>query len=371
VRTVARARTLTVLRRLDPNRKTQVARFLVEAGLVQRTNGRDPIIILADADLRSTYLTGLDLRAAVLSDADLSGSHLVDTNLDDADLSNANLRSADLYSAEMNDAVMRNANLAGANLRLTGLSGAILSEAKLKRADLSSADLWKANLSDTNLVMANLNGALGWTEGQLASADSLEGATMPDGQLHAGTYVTNGFEPTLSFNIGTARHDGWKLQEEEMNDQQLLIEDSEGSQIIFTSPLHVFDPINPKDPKQVPAPRNTDGWVSWFQRHPNLDTSAPTSVTVGGAHGVRVDAQPSSTPDNSPQQCYDGLPCFLLYPSGEDEVITSSVKSKDRFVIVDVKGETVIIDIYAQANKFDEFLPKAQKLLDTVKWKGE
>jgi cell division protein FtsB len=40
VRTLARARTLTVLGRLDPSRKTALMQFLVEADLVQRVDGR-------------------------------------------------------------------------------------------------------------------------------------------------------------------------------------------------------------------------------------------------------------------------------------------------------------------------------------------
>jgi hypothetical protein len=51
VRTLARARTLTVLGRLDPNRKTALMQFLVEAELVQRVDGRVPIISLRGADL--------------------------------------------------------------------------------------------------------------------------------------------------------------------------------------------------------------------------------------------------------------------------------------------------------------------------------
>jgi hypothetical protein len=37
---------------------------------------------------------------------------------------------------------------------------------------------------------------------------------------------------------------------------------------------------------------------------------------------------------------------------------------------VDVGGQTVLIDVAARADKFDEFLPKAQKVLDSVKWIG-
>ena len=51
VRTLARARTLTVLGRLDPSRKTAVMQFLVETELVERVEGRGPIIGLRGADL--------------------------------------------------------------------------------------------------------------------------------------------------------------------------------------------------------------------------------------------------------------------------------------------------------------------------------
>jgi len=44
---------------------------------------------------------------------------------------------------------------------------------------------------------------------------------------------------------------------------------------------------------------------------------------------------------------------------------------KDRYIIVDVRGETVLIDAAPETEgKFDEFLPKAQRVLDSVEWKG-
>jgi Pentapeptide repeats (8 copies) len=130
VKTILRARTITVLGRLDPSEgrlppsgKTAVMQFLVEADLVQRVEGRDPTIILHDADLREAYLF-------------------------DANLFDANLRNADLHRADLTD------------------------------ADLTDADLSNASLSD-----ADLSHAKGVTNEQLRAAISLEGATMPDGQI--------------------------------------------------------------------------------------------------------------------------------------------------------------------------------------------
>src|SRR5215211_8056161 len=57
VRTLARARTLTVLGRLDPSRRSAVMEFLVEAELVQSVEGSEPIIRLAGTDLSAASLS--------------------------------------------------------------------------------------------------------------------------------------------------------------------------------------------------------------------------------------------------------------------------------------------------------------------------
>jgi hypothetical protein len=45
-------------------------------------------------------------------------------------------------------------------------------------------------------------------------------------------------------------------------------------------------------------------------------------------------------------------------------------KEKDRFIVLeDVGGERVIIAVSAFAD-FEEFLPKAQKVIDTVQWRA-
>ena len=71
VRTLARARTLTVLGRLDPSRRTAAMQFLVEAELVQRVEGRGPIIPLTGANLSGADLPNADLSFANLSNASL------------------------------------------------------------------------------------------------------------------------------------------------------------------------------------------------------------------------------------------------------------------------------------------------------------
>jgi uncharacterized protein YjbI with pentapeptide repeats len=205
LKTVARARTLTVLPRLDGGRKPRVVQFLHEAGLI--TKGR-PIVDLAGADLSGANLigpnlTGADLSKAYLSEAYLSEADLREAILNGANLSKANLRGVGLIrgGASVIRAYLRKANLLGTNLREADLSkpnpGADLRGADLSRSDLSYANLRWAGLSRADLSYANLQGAALWTVSligadlsgakgitneQLArQAWSLEGATMPDG----------------------------------------------------------------------------------------------------------------------------------------------------------------------------------------------
>jgi hypothetical protein len=73
---VARARTLTVLTRLDGDRKARVVQFLYESGLLER---KRPILDLSGANLGQAYLRaadwdGANLRGANRRGADLSGA---------------------------------------------------------------------------------------------------------------------------------------------------------------------------------------------------------------------------------------------------------------------------------------------------------
>ena len=196
-RTLARARTQTILTQLDGRRKGSVVQFLSEASLI---NKERPVVSLSQVDLRGANLTNLNVKGADLSDADLSEANLSGASLPEADLNSANLPKADVGGAVLSDADLSGAELNDANLRGTLLSGADLSGAELIKADLSDgtlsdadlsgaylfdADLSSADLSGADLSSAYLSGAAGVTEEQLEKqAKTLEGATMPNGSIH-------------------------------------------------------------------------------------------------------------------------------------------------------------------------------------------
>jgi uncharacterized protein YjbI with pentapeptide repeats len=184
-RTLARARTLTVLGRLNSERKRSAVQFLYESSLIGKA---DPVVDLGDADLRSVDLRLTDLSRADLSEVDLSEADLSNAILSDANLTNAILNDADLSGAELNDAELSGANLSGANLSGAKLNQANLTIATLHRTDLSSAILDGANLSSADLSRAilshaDLSGAEGVDKVTLkAQYVKLKGTTMPDGK---------------------------------------------------------------------------------------------------------------------------------------------------------------------------------------------
>src|SRR5215207_11002994 len=96
VRTLARARTQTVLGQLDSDRKASVVQFLYEASLIKK---EDPVLNLSHVDLRGANLNDADLSGAVLLRADLRDAIMSGTNLIDANLKFANLSGAELNYA--------------------------------------------------------------------------------------------------------------------------------------------------------------------------------------------------------------------------------------------------------------------------------
>lgn len=182
---IARARTLTVLRALDPARVGAVLRFLLETKVGEKSVAE--IVPLADGNLKGVKWTGQEanlisanLSGADLSKSDLSGASLLGADLSEVYLREADLSGAELFGANLSGAELIGADLFGANLGGANLSGASLSGAKLSGADLGGAVLSGAALSGAELIGANLDNAHVTTE-QLLEAKTLEGATMPDG----------------------------------------------------------------------------------------------------------------------------------------------------------------------------------------------
>jgi len=174
VRKLARAYTLTVLTRIDGERRGAVVRFLYEAGLITSSEGMNrPKVEMHGAHLYQAWLYQgnlgqLDLSGACLQGAFLNGALLIGTVLIGAHLEGAlliatNLKSADLQGAYLQGAYLNLANLQHADLRMANLReaqliNAHLQEAILNGANLQGAILYDANLQRSYLQMACLEG---------------------------------------------------------------------------------------------------------------------------------------------------------------------------------------------------------------------
>jgi hypothetical protein len=62
------------------------------------------------------------------------------------------------------------------------------------------------------------------------------------------------------------------------------------------------------------------------------------------------------------------MPCVPAWPASVGGGFAFLSGFKDRLIALDVEGETVIIAAEASEGEFEEFLPKAQEVLDTVEW---
>lgn len=213
VRKIARARTLSVLPRLDAKRKRRLIEFLYESGLISKnpqkvpflsksvnTNGvevstsenrtsGEGFIDLTGADLSNVDLSLLFLRKVCLSLTDLSGADLSWANLSEADLSGADLSGADLSQADLSKADLGVAfiphpqdqepgSMIRVHMHVTDLSNAklelaSLDETNLNRAILRGANLSKTQMRGTRLCHAELNAS------NLSEAD-LSGYTVPN-----------------------------------------------------------------------------------------------------------------------------------------------------------------------------------------------
>jgi hypothetical protein len=184
-----------------------------------------------------------------------------------------------------------------------------------------------------------------------------EPSTLPrEGPLEPGKYRSDEFEPALSFRVG----EGWVVPGPELPDVLGIVlagtlDQTEPSGFTFFSPNQVFDPKDPQETTLVVAPEGVEGWVEWFQNHPNLKTKEPVPVTVGDISGTRVDMTAAQT--------------TRLWQLSDQSPVNLTQGAQRRVIVLNVRGETVIISILApSADKFEEFLPKAQGVLDTVEW---
>ena len=199
-------------------------------------------------------------------------------------------------------------------------------------------------------------------EQQAKAQGEAEARPLPEDPkaLRPGEYHSTEFEPSFSFRVGK----GWRTSSyfPQIPDRLAVTRGEEGDApaLIFRDLQEVFEYTNNGTTLEVEkAPKDM---VGWFQHHPYLKTEKSESATVGGVKGVQFDWIVS---EDAP---YDEITLFK-YTDGSDGSAGKGFKYR-AVLLEDVEGKTVTIGIGSLTIEFDDLLPEAQKVLDTVKWRG-
>jgi hypothetical protein len=185
--------------------------------------------------------------------------------------------------------------------------------------------------------------------------------------LRPGTYRSEEFKPSLSFHVGK----GWSSSPLEEASDFLEIARGQTAGLNFTNVQEVYKPTKTGSANVVDAPKDM---VGWLQQHPYLQTSKPEPVRVGGVKGLQFDVVLGDLPQTYSGTCTTivGNPnCVDLarLSTGEPILLVEGDKA-GVIVLEDLEGETVTIGFFSPASEFEEFVPEAQKVIDTVKWRG-
>jgi hypothetical protein len=190
---------------------------------------------------------------------------------------------------------------------------------------------------------------------------------LPNGEkaLSPGEYYSAKFNSSLSFRLGKGLTSAPPLLRDYIELDGPSVGPSKSSRWIrFSNVKEVYKPGELGE--TVEAPKDL---VGWFQHHPDLKTSEPKPVTVGGVKGVQFDVV---VVEDLTEDYLCGEDCVDIYSLSGGEKILAYLEPKKRKVIVleDVKGSTVQIDFGSSVSDFDDFLPEAQKVVESVKWSG-
>jgi hypothetical protein len=184
--------------------------------------------------------------------------------------------------------------------------------------------------------------------------------------LRPGTYRSEEFKPSLSFHVGK----GWSSAPLEASDV-LQIAWGQTAGLGFVNVQKVYKPTKTGSANVVDAPKDM---VGWLQQHPYLQTSKPEPVTVGGVKGLQFDVVLGDLPQTYSGTCTTivGNPnCVDLVRLSTGEPIFLAEGYKVGVIVLeDLEGETVTIGFVSPASEYEELVPEAQKVIDTVKWRG-
>jgi len=221
---------------------------------------------------------------------------------------------------------------------------------------------WSVLVALITLALSACGGGAGGEQQQQPKARPLPDSAQ---DLRPREYRTEVFKPALSFTVGK----GWALECPEGDDNVCLLPPGEVTRFKFLNVTEIYKPSKLIDMSGETTPPPAD-LVGWFEQHPYLQTDKPQPVTVGGIKGQQIDMVVGDLPKDYPEGLCGGFDCVQLSQFNFGDWAVEEAYKDRLTVLEDVKGQTVIIDFVSPAAKFDEYWPEAEKVVESVKWKG-
>jgi hypothetical protein len=221
--------------------------------------------------------------------------------------------------------------------------------------------IWLATVALITLAVNACGGGAGGEQQQPKARPLPESAQ----DLRPGEYRTEVFKPALSFTVGK----GWALECPEGDDDVCLLPPGEVTRFKFLNVTEVYKPSKLIDMSGETTPPPAD-LVGWFEQHPYLQTDKPQPVTVGGIKAQQIDVVVGDLPKDYPEGLCGGFDCVQLSQFNFGDWAVEEAYKDRLTVLEDVKGQTVIIDFVSPAAEFDEYWPEAEKVVESVQWKG-
>lgn len=203
------------------------------------------------------------------------------------------------------------------------------------------------------------------TEPSPGAPEAPEPQVLPTGgptgrALLPGIYTSGRFEPKVTFTLEDQPGARWRAD----GDLTDILSISKGNAFLsFLRPAQVIDP---RTQETVDPPSD---YIEWLRNHPNLEAGDPTPTSIGGLDGIQLDIA-GITPVEG-QRCGiggDDPPCVAIAPMSEGAPFIFAEGTVARITVLEVDGEAILVAIEDQSETYQDFLPQAEQVLETVEF---
>jgi len=192
------------------------------------------------------------------------------------------------------------------------------------------------------------------------------------GALEPGPHRSVEFIPPITYGIREDAPVAWDNPEDLPGTFTLHPAGPETDAIFFFRDVGVITPACIPQFDETVGNRATD-IAAWMEANPNLTTTPPQIVTVGGLQGVSLDVAASGTYTTvcpNDQGTYpDGLPIVPLFAGAGSGELTWWIGGAEqmRLYLLDMPGGgNLVISVDAIAGDFDTLLEVTQPVIDTI-----